>query len=299
MAPKTTTTKATPAKGKAAAKEEKAVVPAKKAEKAVSTTTAADLAKMAMAAGEADKVSRASDGATFSYVSLAKEKTKALDEDEKDFFIPGLQMKEFFVQSIKARLGKTLEVVPLMFLTVYAEYDSPSGLAKFCGIWHKDDAAKLPSSPGSNFNKELPNGHEVRPQKWVFLYIPGHPELVNPVLTYKSTGNKIARDWIKDLEGRQLPSCQAIYTLSAAKQTNGANSWLDVGFKFEGQVYEIEDGSVNDLQGYAEEVLTRKLALEQAYNAGLLIQRKSVDSIRQVERESEDDDLDDEDAPAF
>jgi hypothetical protein len=280
--------KAAPAKTK---EETKAVAVKEKTTKSVSTASAADLARMAMAAGEADRVTRASDGATFSYISLAKDKSKALDEDEPEFFIKGLTLKEFYIQSTKERFGKILDVVPLMFVTVYAEYDGPGNLAKFCGVWHRDDALKLPTVPGSNFNRLLPEGHEARPQKWVFLYVVGHDDIVNAVLTYKSTGNKIAKSWIKDLEGRQLSSCQTVYSLEAEKQKNDrGQTWLDVRPTFKGVVYTLDGDQMTAEEDFAEEVLKRTLALNQAYNQGLLIQRKSVESVMRSASLADDDD---------
>ena len=254
----------------------------------------ADLEDKLNRVANADQAVRAEDGANVLFISLCQSQAKALDEDDVKLHIPGLKVKDFYIQSKKLKLGNRLRVVPLAFLTVYNEFSGPGMDAKFVGIWHKEDALQHPLCIGHFFNRELPNGNELRPVKWVMLYLPDFPELDKTVITFKSTGNKIAKEWAKDIENNGGVSCQLIYELTAKGVSNDKGKWVEVQFENVGKVYEAHNGKTRLLEEFAEEVIDKSLELNESYRAGTLIPHRAS-AARQIEgrvtTDADDDDI--------
>lgn len=223
------------------------------------------------AAKEADKAVRAEDGSNVTFVSLAQSLSKALDEDEPEHYIEGLKVKEFYIGSKKLRLGKSLEVVPLSFVTVYNEFSSGQD-SKFLGVWHKEDALKYPLCPTHYFNRQLPNGNELRPVKWVLVYLPDYPDIPNVVITFKSTANRIAKSWAKDIESHGGNSSALVYTLNVEKVENAKGKWYQIRPEFSEKVYDAETGKV--FKPYAEKVVDLSLEYNESYAKGTLVSRK-------------------------
>ena len=133
----------------------------------------------------------AGEGVKADYILLAKSGTKALKRSEKDLYIEGLAIGDFFLQKEKVNLGAELKVVPLAFITVYQEKSDATNTAQFFGMWNKEQAVNYPLVEGSYFNRQLPNGHILVPVNWVMIEVIGHKEIENAVITYKSTGSRI------------------------------------------------------------------------------------------------------------
>ena len=105
------------------------------------------------------------DGVKADYILLAKAGSKALKKSQKDLFIEGLAVGDFYLQKEKVNLGDTLKVVPLAFITLYDEFEDKPQNAQFFGVWNKEQAVTYPVANGSYFNTQLPNGHMLKPKK--------------------------------------------------------------------------------------------------------------------------------------
>ena len=267
----------------------------KEKEVVVSSSFAGKLSK----AKDADRLTRAEDGMNVTFISLCQSQAKALDEDDNEFYIKGLQQKEFYVQAKKLRLGKSLKVVPLSFLTVYNEFSGSGQDAKMLGIWHKDDAVKFPLHPMHFFNRVMPNGNELRPVKWVLVYLPDHPDLDNAVVTFKSTANRVAKAWAKDVESHGGMSCQLIYELSAKRVENDKGKWFEITPEYVKHVFEDNDGDVTVNYDFAETVVDMSLEYNESYAKGTLIPRRSEAAMQIADSRPVVEDDDDEDEIPF
>lgn len=274
--------------------ESKAVVVKGKKETAVADVSA--LAAKAVAAKALDSANRAQDGVNVQFISLCQSLAKALD-DESELHIPGVKVKDFYIQAKKLKLGAKLRVVPLAFITVYTEYSGSGQTGKFLGIWHKEDALQYPLCPGHFFNRELPNGHELRPAHWVIVYMPDFPDIERAVISFKSTGNKVAKNWSKDVDARGGASCQLMYELTAKSVANDQGKWFEVNFEYTGNVYEQDPFQI--VEDFAEEVINKSLEYNEAYRNGSLVPRRALGQAMRPVTEEDDDDEDDDDAPAF
>jgi hypothetical protein len=275
-------------------KVETKAVATKKPVKETAVVDVAALAAKANAAKALDSANRAQDGVNVQFISLCQSLAKALD-DESELFIDGVKVKDFYIQSKKIRLGPKLRVVPLAFVTVYTEYSGSGQTGKFLGIWHKEDALQFPLCPGHFFNREMPNGHELRPAHWVIVYMPDHPEIERAVISFKSTGNKVAKSWSKDVDARGGASCQLLYELSAKSVSNDQGKWFEVNFDFLNEVYTSDPFTV--VEDFAEDVINRSLEYNEAFRNGSLVPRRNVGHIPK-QAEAYDDD-DDDDTPTF
>jgi hypothetical protein len=89
---------------------------------------------------------------------------------------------KIYIQKDKLNLGAELKVVPLAFITLYNEKAGTDKDSQFFGTWNKEQAVTFPLADGSNFNRQLPNGHILVPVNWVMVEVLGHPELENAVI---------------------------------------------------------------------------------------------------------------------
>lgn len=173
------------------------------------------------------------------YILLAKHGSKALMKSQKDLYIEGLKEGQFYIQSSKKILGDRLRVAPLAFITIYNEYDGED----FKGTWNKEQAMTYPTADGSYYDRQLPNGHILRPTNWVMVEIIGHSEgdeerIENAVIAYKKTGSKIWKEWKNDAKARSGSSATLAYDIFAETYSNDKNEWLDINFKFAGSLIE-------------------------------------------------------------
>lgn len=172
------------------------------------------------------------EGVKADYILLAKQGTKALMRSNKDLYIEGLAIGDFFIQKDKINLGGELKVVPLAFITLYQEKDGTSKDSKFFGVWNKEQAVTFPLAENSYFNRQLPNGHILMPVNWVMVEVLGHRDIENAVIAYKSTGSRIWKDWKDDVKGRSSPSATLVYTIKEEVQKNDNFEWTDIGFEY-------------------------------------------------------------------
>lgn len=213
-------------------------------------------------------------GVKADYILLAKQGTKSLMKSQKELYIEGLAVGDFFVdpKGKKINLGDTLKVVPLAFITLYQEKDGTGRDANFFGVWNKEQAVTYPLVEGNYYNRQLPNGHILMPVNWVMVEVLGHRELENAVIAYKSTGSRIWKDWKDDVKGRSSPSATLVYTIKEAIQKNDNYDWTDIGFEY----------TENLLETNKEEAvfcLKKSNSIRESYEKHTLIGNRNTTSI--------------------
>lgn len=199
-----------------------------------------ELAKALALSGEMQAKENAGDPVKADYILLAKANSKALNPKVPDLYIEGLKMGDFYIQKDKKNLGNELKVVPLAFVTVYKEMTDNTMNANFVGMWTKEQAGQFPVCEGSYYDRQLPNGHILKPTNWVIVEILGHSEIENAVIAYKSTGSRIWKAWKEDAKARSQSSATLVYGLFSETQSNDKNTWDDIGFKFESNLLETD-----------------------------------------------------------
>ena len=180
------------------------------------------------------------DGVKAAYILLAKTGSKALKKSQKDLFIEGLAVGDFYIQKEKVNLGDTLKVVPLAFITLYDEVEDKPQNAQFFGVWNKEQAVTYPVADGSYFNRQLPNGHILKPKNWVMVEVLDHPEIENAVIAYKSTGSRIWKKWKEDAKQRSQSSATLVYEIKEEVCSNENNEWTDIGFEYVASLLETD-----------------------------------------------------------
>lgn len=206
------------------------------------------------------------------YILLAKTGTKALNPMENDLYIKGLEIGQFFIQNDKIKLGAELNVVPLMFLTVYNEKESLNRDAKLLGKWSQEQALQFPLVEGSYFDRQLPNGHILTPSNWVIVEVLGHREIKFAVIAYKSTGSRIWKSWKEDVRKRSGASATLIYKIFADTYENTKGKWLDTNYAFVGNLLETD-------RNEAVYCLQKSNELRESYSKNLLIQRHNLEAL--------------------
>lgn len=211
------------------------------------------------------------DGIKADYVLLAKDGTKALKRSQKDLYIEGLQMGDFFIQKDKVVLGASIDVVPLAFVVLYQEKDGAGRDSNFFGNWNREQALTYPLVEGSFYNRQLPNGHILCPVNWAMVEVLGHPELENAVMTFKSTGTRIWKAWKEDAKSRSASSATLVYTMSEKVYSNADYEWTDFGFAYKGSILESD-------RAQAVHCLKKSNGIREAYEKSLLIGNRTVES---------------------
>lgn len=213
------------------------------------------------------------DGLDVSFISLAKEKTKALDEDNKDLYIEGLKLKDLFIQKTKRVLGKSIKVVPLAFFNLFAQYSDASKNAKYISTWTFEEGDKFPLVSGSYYDRLLPNGKGIlKPITWVVVYLPDFPDIDKPVITFKSTGNKVAANWLKSIRNERKLTTQCLFEVKAGKQTNAdGDSWFEFEPTLIGLTFDKVAGKVQANVPYVKELVKLSNEYRSMYSQGTLI----------------------------
>lgn len=206
------------------------------------------------------------------YILLAKPGSKAIKRSQTELFIEGLKVGDFYIQKDKVNLGNTLQVVPLAFLTLYDELEDKPQNAQFFGTWNKEQAVTFPLADGSYFNRELPNGHILKPKNWVMVEVLGHPELENAVIAYKSTGSRIWKKWKEDSKTRSSSSATLIYEIKEEACSNAENDWTDIGFEYKANLLETD-------KVMAVKCLRKSNALRESYEKHILIGNHSINDM--------------------
>lgn len=241
-------------------------------EKAVAQVTDEQLAELVVQNSKLQEQEMAGDGIQADFIILAKTGTKALNPTEKEY-IEGLSIGQFFLQTEKKILGKELEVVPLMFITVYSEVEKAAGAKdKYLGKWSQEQALQFPLAEGSYFDRQLPNGHILTPSNWVVVEVIGHREIKLAVIAYKSTGSRIWKSWKEDVRKRSGASATLVYKVFADSYENTKGKWLDTNYAFAGNLLEKD-------RNEAVFCLKKSNELREAYNKQLLIQKHNLDAL--------------------
>lgn len=211
----------------------------------------------------------ADDGVQMQYILLAKDGSKALKRSNKELYIAGLSIGDFYVQKEKINLGEKIKVVPLSFVTVYNECDFDGLNNKFFGKWTSEQAKQYPLQKGSYFNRQLPNGNVLVPSHWVIVDVLGHDELDKAVVAYKKTGSRIFKEWKEDANGRSGSSATLVYELEEVSVKNDKNEWTDIGFTFVGSLLEKD-------KAQAVKSLTKSNKIRQMFQEGTFIPERSI-----------------------
>ena len=213
------------------------------------------------------------DGLNVSFISLAKEKTRALDEDNKEFFIEGLKLKDLFIQKTKRVLGKSIKVVPLAFFNLFAQYSDAGKNAKYLSTWTFEEGDKFPLVSGSYYDRLLPNGKGIlKPITWVVVYLPDFPDIENPVLTFKVKGNTVAANWLKSIRNESRLTTQCLFEVKAGKQTNAnGDSWLEFEPTFIGLTFDKVAGKIQAKVPYVKELVKLSNEYRSSYLQGTLV----------------------------
>ena len=239
----------------------------------------------------------ASDGANVSFISLAKEGCKALDEDDPEFFIKDLKVKEYYIGKMKTRLGQNLKVVPLAFLNLFNQFSEAGNDGVFQGIWQYKEGDSFPLLMGSYYDRELPNDSGIlKPVIWIPVYLPDFPDIVNPVITFKVTGTKVAKAWKKEIQGMGYLTTQCLYSLGVQKVKGtgsfSSKSWLEVLPTFVETIFEKTAKGVEITQDYAKTVIEASNTVRQSYFDGTLVPSRigTVGSLAIEDNSSDDED---------
>ena len=214
----------------------------------------------------------AGDGVKADYLLLAKAGSKALKRSEKELYIEGLAIGDIYIQKDKLNLGSELKVIPLAFITLYNEKSDASKDAQFFGTWNKEQAVSFPLADGSNFNRQLPNGHILVPVNWVMVDVLGHPEIENAVIAFKSTGSRIWRKWKEDAKPRSQVSATLIYRIFEESYENKDYDWTDFGFEYVGSLLE-ED------KAQALASVKKSNSIRDSYEKSILIGNHDINAI--------------------
>lgn len=206
------------------------------------------------------------------YILLAKTGSKALKKSQKDLFIEGLAVGDFYLQKEKVNLGDTLKVVPLAFITLYDEVEDKPKDAQFFGVWNKEQAVTYPTADGSYFNRQLPNGHILKPKNWVMVEVLDHPEIENAVIAYKSTGSRIWKKWKEDAKQRSQSSATLVYEIKEEVCSNEDNEWTDIGFEYVASLLETD-------KVMAVKCLKKSNNLRESYEKHVLIGNHDTQSL--------------------
>lgn len=241
-------------------------------EKTVTEVTDEQLAQLVAQNSRLQEQEMADGGIQPDYILLAKTGTKALNPLEKDLYVEGLAIGDFFIQKDKVKLGNELKVVPLMFLTVYNEMESKSRDSRFLGKWTQEQALQFPLADGSYFDRQLPNGHILTPSHWVAVEVLGHRDIKFAVIAYKSTGSRIWKSWKEDVRKRSGASATLVYRLFADQYESTKGKWLDINYAFD---YNLLEKDRNE----AVYCLQKSNEMREAYGKNLLIQKHNLEAI--------------------
>lgn len=214
------------------------------------------------------------EGIKADYILLAKPSSKVLKKTDKELYMAGLGIGDFYYdpKGKKINLGSELKVVPLAFITIYNERESADKDSKFFGVWNKEQAVTFPVADGSYFNRQLPNGHILVPVNWVCVTVIGHHEIENAVITFKSTGSRIWKKWKEDAKSRSGSSATLVYEIFEEAYSNDRFDWTDIGFEFVGSLLESDKEE-------AVYCLRKSNAIREAYEKTTLVGNHDVSAL--------------------
>ena len=214
------------------------------------------------------------EGIKADYILLAKPSSKVLKKTDKELYMAGLGIGDFYYdpKGKKINLGSELKVVPLAFITIYNERESTDKDSKFFGVWNKEQAVTFPVADGSYFNRQLPNGHILVPVNWVCVTVIGHHEIENAVIAFKSTGSRIWKKFKEDAKSRSGSSATLVYKIFEEAYSNDRFDWTDIGFEFVGSLLESDKEE-------AVYCLRKSNAIREAYEKATFVGNHDVSAL--------------------
>ena len=214
------------------------------------------------------------EGIKADYILLAKPSSKVLKKTDKELYMAGLGIGDFYYdpKGKKINLGSELKVVPLAFITIYNERESTDKDSKFFGVWNKEQAVTFPVADGSYFNRQLPNGHILVPVNWVCVTVIGHHEIENAVIAFKSTGSRIWKKFKEDAKSRSGSSATLVYLLKEGLYNNDKFEWTDFDFQYVGSLLESDKEE-------AVYCLRKSNAIREAYEKATFVGNHDVSAL--------------------
>lgn len=252
--------------------------------------------------------SQDSDGLNVSFISIAKDKCSALDEDDEKNYIPELKLKQLYVHKDKKVLGSVVKAIPLAFFSLFAEYENEAKSPKYFGPWQYEEGMQFDLVDGSFYDRQLPNGNILKPIIWVPVLLPDFPDMNKPILSAKVTTNAIFRAWKKEIVGMDAVPPQCLYTVKATKIKKDKNDWIDYEFTFDSFTYEKKDGKAVINSDFAGQALELAKTYKTMYAEGTLIPSRikaMMSRVKTLESKAsrlaltDDTDDDDDELPPF
>ena len=119
----------------------------------------------------------------------------------------------------------------------------------------------------------MPNGKGIlKPITWVVVYLPDFPDIDKPVITFKSTGNKVAANWLKSIRNERKLTTQCLFEVKAGKQTNAdGDSWFEFEPTLIGLTFDKVEGKVQAKVPYVKELIELSNEYRSMYSQGTLI----------------------------
>jgi hypothetical protein len=275
----------------------KKAAPAKVGRKSAVVTTASDdeLSSLARKGRELEDEQRAQTGSQNSFITLVKANGQVLDKNNPAY-MQGVKALDYVIASKKFRLGAKLDATILGMFKVYAEVKpSPVNVKgqkeemdKTVAFWMPEQAMQFEITPGSIFDRELPNGNVLQPVHWVFVYLHDFPEIDDGIIAFRSKGNSIYAALQKLVKAESAVCTELRFEISNQDIYNDRYKKTDYYPKFEitGRNYTLtEDGKVvldkkSALdRGTLKDILSRAKEIQESYKEMKMVAKRDVDAV--------------------
>jgi hypothetical protein len=231
---------------------------------------------------------RAQAGSSNSFITLVQGNTGILKPDNKAY-IKTAKLYDYVISKSKLRLGATLDVTILGMFKLYVEKEKAqkqSDMAKTVSFWMPEDAEQIPLAPGSNFERQLPNGHWLQVTHWIFVYLHNHPEIEDALIAVQSLGNRVHAELQKEVAAQSELCSELRFTVGKQVMRGTSNDTENYYPKFEvsGRNFKYEGDKVVLLKGglpedELAEVLRRSQALHEEYANKRMVAQKNLAAI--------------------
>jgi hypothetical protein len=235
---------------------------------------------------------RAKTGSQNCWLSLATGNT-GLATPKDPRYVKGTNLLDYVIAEKKLVLGPEFDATILGMFKLYQESTqkkSESDLPSVVGFWMPEDAEKLPLGE-NNFTREFVTRdgsvHELNPIHWVALYIHGHEEVTDVILSFRGKGNEFYRELFKTVKRESRICTELRFRVSSQAVANEKYRKTDYypQFDIEGHNFLLdEDGGIKNVKGGLSqkelaEVLTRSHAVQKDYAASRMVGKKNVAAI--------------------
>lgn len=180
---------------------------------------------LAMNASKQAKVAQVESASNISYLLLAKQGSKVLNSQDNENYLAGVKVGDFYIAKEKLSLPSKVYVTPIGWETVYSIYEDKT----YVGKMSEQEALRLPLAQGAFYDRDCGNGRIATPSHVVYVRchnIENQDYLL--AISYKKSGAKIYKEWLKDIASRGSSSAILCYSLTAEEQHSGSYSWLDI-----------------------------------------------------------------------